>query len=545
MVDAALDPEEIAAFFDESRYFKNIPATLLKKLANVFQSETYAPNTKILKQGDFNEKIYFLYLGKVGIYVDDECIAAMQRKGDIFGEMSIIAKQPVSADIVALEKVIMLTVSAKHMEEVFETINSVDHLLSRIFSRILTDKLFITSRKAKQFEEANRKLEETHRQLEQSLIAKDNAVEELKTFKFISDHSSDAHFFIGMDARFQYVNKTASVILGYSEAELLKLSFLDITALDHDKYHDLFDLAQHHTMPPFESLNTRQDGTTFASEIAVTGYTIDKTTYLFAVLRDISQKKQVEKELQEKQAQLIHAGRLTSLGEMATGVAHELNQPLAIIRSDIQGLALSVQRHTFKLERVEKVANRTIKQVDRAANIINHMRTFARIRSQPHGVISLVKPIQEALSFFHQQFKAHSIEIVETLDDDLPAIAINPQQFEQIVTNFLANARFAVDAKAKTTSAYSKRIELRLFQTNAPKNIVFEIEDNGIGMSVETKERCLDPFFTTKDVGEGTGLGLSIAYGILKECGGSIEIDSTLAIGTTFRIILQIKEPAS
>jgi PAS domain S-box-containing protein len=253
----------------------------------------------------------------------------------------------------------------------------------------------------------------------------------------------------------------------------------------------------------------------------------------------------VEKLLNEKQTQLIHVGRLTSLGEMATGVAHELNQPLAIIRSDIEGMDLTLQYKTFNIDIVPKIFKRIIKQIDRAVNIINHMRTFASTAREYTEVIMLQEPIEAALSFFNEQFRLHNIKIETRFEDNLPGARVNAQQFEQVVVNLLSNARYAVDTKELIPVAtniefkYVKKINLHLYKDN--NLLIFEIKDNGIGMSKEIMGKCLEPFYSTKDVGNGTGLGLSIVYGIVKEFGGDIKIDSSVEGGSTFKLKIPLE----
>lgn len=136
-----------------------------------------------------------------------------------------------------------------------------------------------------------------------SIARRKNAEEELAKFKFISDNSSDAHFLLGKDAKFQYVNKTACRILGYSKKELLKLGVLDVDIVySKKKYQELFDLIQHKAIPPIETINKRKDGSTFPAEITVTGYDIGGKFYMFAALRDISERKRSEELLAASEA---------------------------------------------------------------------------------------------------------------------------------------------------------------------------------------------------------------------------------------------------
>lgn len=244
-----------------------------------------------------------------------------------------------------------------------------------------------------------------------------------------------------------------------------------------------------------------------------------------------------ETALEEKKAQVIHAGRLTALGEMATGIAHELNQPLAIIRIASEGL-LSWFTENHSTETMEKKAAETIgAQVERARNIIDHMRSFARTDGAICQLTGITEPVNNALSFFKEQFRQHGIQLNLILPDHDIQVKADPRKLEQILVNLLSNARFAVDIKERLNGKdYDKTIGITVRPDSKSNLVVCEIWDNGLGMSSEEKQRCMEPFFTTKDVGEGTGLGLSIVHSIARESGMEIEIESELGKGSTFRI---------
>ncbi|MCP4754468.1 MAG: PAS domain-containing protein [Proteobacteria bacterium] len=267
------------------------------------------------------------------------------------------------------------------------------------------------------------------------------------------------------------------------------------------------------------------------------GYVVNFHTYLF----DISTYKETENKLQDKQAQLIHAGRLTSLGELATGLAHEINQPFTIIRLAGQWL----QRH-FVADRSElsvtETVNDIVEQVDRGSSILNNMRAFARSKDELPKLVDLAVSIQRALSFFREQFRLHDISLVENVEEKLPKFKINSQKYEQIVVNLLSNARFAVEKKAQTTGVdYKKEIRVQLVYDDSIQALELEVEDNGVGMSADTLHRCMDPFFTSKEVGEGTGLGLHLVLGIVNEYKLQMDIDSVEGEGSTFRVLAFVK----
>lgn len=251
---------------------------------------------------------------------------------------------------------------------------------------------------------------------------------------------------------------------------------------------------------------------------------------------EVKEREEAEKNLKEKQAQLDHAGRLTALGEMATGIAHEINQPLAII-----GLANEVLKEYFAKHKDVSFENEAVhgieEQINRASNIITNMRTFARANPNPVLSIDITEPLNIALSFFREQFRLHDIELHTSIAESLLRVKIDPQKFEQIVVNLLSNARYAVEKREEDADgSYQKTIAVTLSSDFERKMVTFEIHDNGIGMSEEACKRCLEPFFTMKEVGQGTGLGLTIVHTIVTEFKGRIEIKSTEGEGTLFQI---------
>lgn len=279
------------------------------------------------------------------------------------------------------------------------------------------------------------------------------------------------------------------------------------------------------------------------------GYTIGKIkadghghpVILSGTLQDITARVKMEAMLQEKQAQIAHAGRLASLGEMASGIAHELNQPLSIIRLNAEGLKFSLKRNGGLLPRYENDLKAVMTGVDRASDIIEHMRGYARTNGSDCEYICLSEPVHNALMFFKEQFRNHEIALETHYEENLPKVFVSSQRFEQVAVNLLSNARYAVDKQKETASeSWQKKIVLRILYDKIRNAVVFEVTDNGIGMDSEEQKRCPEPFFTTKEVGEGTGLGLSIVHGIIKDFKGSLEIESEKGLGTTMRVVIGV-----
>ncbi len=250
-----------------------------------------------------------------------------------------------------------------------------------------------------------------------------------------------------------------------------------------------------------------------------------------------------EKYIREQHAKLASAERLRSMGEMATGIAHELSQPLAVINlltDDIK--RKSDEKHNKILKKfLDKIEG----QVNRAGDIIENMQNFMRIIKENTKPTDIRTPISSALDFFNERFRSHTVIFTTSLPDDPPEVMVIPEYFQQIVVNLLTNAYHAVEKKAeKAGTEYRKKVDIRLFRDQIHDQekeiLVLELQDNGTGMGKEVRNRCLDPFYTTKDVGKGTGLGLHIINRIVKEFKMTMEIDSIEGHGTTFRIFMPI-----
>jgi histidine kinase len=254
----------------------------------------------------------------------------------------------------------------------------------------------------------------------------------------------------------------------------------------------------------------------------------------------------------ETEQQLIQASKMATLGEMATGMAHELNQPLSVIKT-----AASFIRR--KIERGEELAKdilATLTQemdahVDRASKIINHLREFGRKPEMKLTPVDVADILRRALVIFSQQLKLREIEVVQNLAPDLPLVMADAGRLEQVFINMLINARDAIEEKlaaakggtvGEPTGAREPR-RITLSASQSGQQVQVEIADTGCGIPPGVLEKIFEPFFTTKRVGKGTGLGLSISYGIIQDCGGSIRAESSPGEGTRFVISLPAMRP--
>ncbi len=241
----------------------------------------------------------------------------------------------------------------------------------------------------------------------------------------------------------------------------------------------------------------------------------------------------------ETEQHLIQASKMATLGEMATGVAHELNQPLAVIKTASRFFIKKVRNREPIPEPILATLSEEIdSHVDRATRIINHMREFGRKADRQMDPIQVNAVIRKSLDIFSQQLKVRGIDVVLDLSEPLPLVRADANRLEQVFINLLINARDAIEAKVEA-SAHLKG-EKKIFLTTSPQNgsVQIEVRDTGLGIPRTVISKIFEPFFTTKEVGKGTGIGLSISYQIIQEFGGSIRPESREGQGAVFIITL-------
>jgi histidine kinase len=241
-------------------------------------------------------------------------------------------------------------------------------------------------------------------------------------------------------------------------------------------------------------------------------------------------------EMIEKDSLLIQASKMTTLGEMSAGIAHELNQPLNAIKMGSEFLKIMIEKgREIPQQDLHDVVTEMSDQVDRAAEIINHLRDFGRKADFTKEKVSINKPIQGVLDMVGKQLALQNIEVRLELDKSAPPVLAHNNRLEQVIFNLITNARDAINMKSETgKNAGERRIDIRSFSENG--QVVVTVTDTGIGIPDELRGRIFEPFFTTKEMGEGMGLGLSITYGIVTDYDGKITIKSEEGKGTQFRL---------
>lgn len=305
----------------------------------------------------------------------------------------------------------------------------------------------------------------------------------------------------------------------------------------------------------------KKDGYLAFATLSVKTLDAEKTggqNVAFCILHDIGAKKSMERdllakhlelknayeelerahmELKSAQEALVQAGKLAALGELAAGVAHELNQPLTGLMGFGQELERIVKDKCPDPTAVD-FAHEVVHNAVRMKKIIQQLREFTRKSVEDFENVEVQGVITDSLRLLEQQFKSRGIEVKIQAEADLPKIYCNPFQLEQVFINLSTNARDAIEA----TGRGSGKIDIEIKRKAADPKRFLEIcyRDDGAGMSSETKSKALEPFYTTKEVGKGTGLGLSVSYGILSKIHGTMVIESAPGKGASFLLTLPV-----
>ncbi len=328
-------------------------------------------------------------------------------------------------------------------------------------------------------------------------------------------------------------NKSVIDVYGYEKDEITKRSFLDLF-LDEEKDHYAFKIMTSAYIN--QAIHVNKDGKTLFVAIRISPSEYLEQKVLLVTTSDITKRLEAEQ-------QLIHAGKMATLGEMATGIAHELNQPLSVIKT---ASSFCIK----KIKNVESIDNNILytmlekigRNVNRSAKIINHMRQFARKSDVILGKVQVNEVLRRAFEIFSQQLKARGIDVVWDIKENLPTIMADPSRLEQVFINLILNARDAIEEKWKPHEPAMGTKTITIKTKLLENKVIVEIRDTGIGIPEEIVDKIFEPFFTTKEVGKGTGLGLSISYGIIKDCHGDIKATTNEKGETCFSITFPTKD---
>jgi two-component system, LuxR family, sensor kinase FixL len=281
----------------------------------------------------------------------------------------------------------------------------------------------------------------------------------------------------------------------------------------------------------------RKDGSLVPLDITVAEFPLDGTQYFSGIVRDVSVRKFQEQQEKEHLEKLAHVTRLGLMGEMASGIAHEVNQPLTAVVNYTQVCLRFLDNEKPDLEKVRDAMLKANQQALKAGQIIHNMREFVKTRKIRRSTVDINDLIYDAISLFESDFKQHLIAMRFELTKSLPIVFIDKVQIEQVILNLIRNS---IDALKELPQFTQRQLSVES-SLNPLKYIEVRVKDNGPGLTPVQQEKILTPFFTTK--ASGMGMGLSISRSLVEAHHGTLHFNSKEDKGTTFYFTLPTEIP--
>jgi len=346
-------------------------------------------------------------------------------------------------------------------------------------------------------------------------------------YRTLFEGASDGIFLV--DPSSGYIvdaNPQTARLTGYPRHELIGYP---VTELTPSQNLDIFQEALKRSsevgaITLEETKVVRKNGQTVPVEATARRIVLDEKPVYLVIVRDISRRKELEQ-------QLLQVEKLSALGQLVSGVAHELNNPLTSITGYAQ-LALETDLETQTRSDLERI----LEEAERSARIVKNLLTFARQHRPEKRLANVNQVIESVLNLQAYQLRVDNVVVTTDLDENLPPIFLDSYQIQQVLFNIITNAH-----QAMVSHHNFGHLHLASQLARNGEVVWIIIRDDGPGIPPETIGHIFDPFFTTKDVGEGTGLGLSICFGIMKEHGGNIWAESETGQGATFFIELPVR----
>ena len=368
--------------------------------------------------------------------------------------------------------------------------------------------------------------QQTITELEQRQRAEEALRESEARFRQLYDEAPVGYSEIDSEGRINRINRTGLEMLGYSADEMLGRRIWEFI-VEEQTGRQAFKAKMVEVVPPgqgYERTFIRKDGSTISALIEDRQLFDDQNRIIGirSVIQDITERKQTEERLTE-------TARLVSVGELAAGVAHEINNPLTVV-SGFSELLVNIDLP----EPASGYAQLVHDEAQRTTKVVQNLLSFARRHVPEKRCMNVCDVADRALELKSYDFKNSSIQVTKELSQNIPNTLLDEHQLLQVFTNLITNAEQALTASRTPNAKIIVRARRR------GNRIRISIIDNGPGIPKDTLPRIFDPFFTTKEVGGGTGLGLSICYGIVQQHGGDLWADSKIGEGTSFHIELPI-----
>ncbi len=357
----------------------------------------------------------------------------------------------------------------------------------------------------------------------------------------ILDSVADGIYGVDLQGNATFINKAMQDITGWRPEDLIGINqhrLLHHTREDGTP-HPANECPIYRTFkegrPRYvsEDLFWRKDGSHFPVEYSSTPIRDEQGHIQGAVVvfRDISERKQAAEADRQYQMELAHVARLSTMGEMASGMAHELNQPLTAISTNADACIRLLENQEFSKDKLIDVLETISTQARRAGKIIQHLRQFVRKEPLRHSWVDINELIEEVLLLIEPEIRKANVKVIRDLDPDIPRVRAQQIQIDQVILNLARNAIEAMSDQAEETAILTLRT-----RSAGNNSVITSVEDTGPGPSPEIHDELFNPFVTTKP--HGMGLGLSISMGIINAHKGNLYLDHSNTDGTVFRFTL-------